>query len=378
LDMSRSKNTVRKSSEPGSKMGTSMTHPSLVISNSSTTRTGRKNIEDWLISLQGDSRARISATQEDSEGLKKALDPGFGSRCSEPLAQYDLNTCFWKTCQQSFLTELTSFSEAFPKSGTMRNGTLYPLQTRVRPISGNGGGAGALTETKWPTPISNDAKKASPKSKHFQGLVDKVNRVEEKRWPTPTSTERSGINPNTGRGAGLSKTVSQRWPTPRVSGQENYQTRARRKGHAIAMSYLESAVDYTENPSQPKWPTPTTSQYKGWSPGHNRADTDDRLDYTVEREGYQQQRKGAKLNPDWVGWLMGVPIGWESLEPLPPENFNEWLNCQRDGTWWDEEKGLPRVDVDITDRASRLKALGNGIVPQCIMLFINQIIKERG
>jgi hypothetical protein len=109
-----------------------------------------------------------------------------------------------------------------------------------------------------------------------------------------------------------------------------------------------------------------------------RADTDDRLDYTAEREGYQQQRKGAKLNPDWVGWLMGVPIGWESLEPLPPENFNEWLDCQRDGTWWDEDRGLPRVDVDIKDRASRLKALGNGIVPQCIGLFINQLIKERG
>ena len=81
------------------------------------------------------------------------------------------------------------------------------------------------------------------------------------------------------------------------------------------------------------------------------------------------------MNPDWVGWLMGVPIGWESLESLPPENFNEWLDCQRDGTWWDEDRGLPRVDVDITDRASRLKALGNGIVPQCIGLFINQLIK---
>lgn len=32
-------------------------------------------------------------------------------------------------------------------------------------------------------------------------------------WPTPTSTERSGINPNTGRGAGLTHAVSL-WPTP--------------------------------------------------------------------------------------------------------------------------------------------------------------------
>ena len=34
-----------------------------------------------------------------------------------------------------------------------------------------------------------------------------------KRWPTPTATERSGINPNTGKGGGLTKEV-QKFPTP--------------------------------------------------------------------------------------------------------------------------------------------------------------------
>jgi len=33
-------------------------------------------------------------------------------------------------------------------------------------------------------------------------------------------------------------------PTPRVGGQENYETRAKRKGHAIAMSYLESNLQF--------------------------------------------------------------------------------------------------------------------------------------
>ena len=114
MDMSKSTHTVKRLSEPEPKTATSMTHPYLVISNSSTTTPGRKNIEAWLTSLQGDSRARISATQENSEGLKKALGPASGGRCSEPLAKYDPDTSCWKTSQQSVLTELTSYSLAFP------------------------------------------------------------------------------------------------------------------------------------------------------------------------------------------------------------------------------------------------------------------------
>ena len=34
---------------------------------------------------------------------------------------------------------------------------------------------------------------------------------------------------------------------------------------------------------------------------------------------------GGKLNPDWVEWLMGWPIGWSALEPLAMGKFQEWL-----------------------------------------------------
>lgn len=44
-------------------------------------------------------------------------------------------------------------------------------------------------------------------------------------------------------------------PTPRVSGQETYETRAARKGHEAAMSYLESAVDFMA--TRGLLPTPT-------------------------------------------------------------------------------------------------------------------------
>ena len=30
------------------------------------------------------------------------------------------------------------------------------------------------------------------------------------------------------------------------------------------------------------------------------------------------------LNPEWVEWLMGWPIGWTACEPLATDRFHEW------------------------------------------------------
>jgi len=36
---------------------------------------------------------------------------------------------------------------------------------------------------------------------------------------------------------------------------------------------------------------------------------------------------GGKLNPNWVDWLMGWPIGWTGLEPLAMDRFQAWLRA---------------------------------------------------
>jgi hypothetical protein len=35
---------------------------------------------------------------------------------------------------------------------------------------------------------------------------------------------------------------------------------------------------------------------------------------------------GGPLNPTWVEWLMGWPIGWTGLEPLETDRFRQWLH----------------------------------------------------
>jgi len=72
----------------------------------------------------------------------------------------------------------------------------------------------------------------------------------------------------------------------------------------------------------------------------------------------------GQLNPDWVEYLMGWPMGWTSLAPLPPEQWEEWLA----GDWWEsdpseDERDVPRVTTVRTNRVARLKAIGNGQVP---------------
>ena len=71
------------------------------------------------------------------------------------------------------------------------------------------------------------------------------------------------------------------------------------------------------------WPTPVASMAKGSSPAaltrKSGADrSNDRLDHAV------MASDGGQLNPEWVEWLMGRPIGWTELKPLGMDKFHEW------------------------------------------------------
>ena len=85
-------------------------------------------------------------------------------------------------------------------------------------------------------------------------------------WPTPTASERSGTNPNTGKGHTLSKTV-----------------------RLIEMNMP---------------PNVSIEEYKA----------------------KYKERKPGRLNPVWVGWLMGVPLGWSELKPW----VMEWYRNKRE------------------------------------------------
>ena len=70
----------------------------------------------------------------------------------------------------------------------------------------------------------------------------------------------------------------------------------------------------SRQPTTPhSWPTPRTRSLCG---GSGSAEMIDKLatDGTISSEERKAMRGGGKLNPEWVEWLMGWPIGWTALD----------------------------------------------------------------
>lgn len=101
------------------------------------------------------------------------------------------------------------------------------------------------------------------------------------------------------------------WPTITVCGNYNQPGISKTSGWGLA-----SAVNL--------WPTPNASDSNKWS-NQSLADRKAkgqqvRLNAAVSPQG----GAGGQLNPEWVEWLMGWPIGWTELKPLAMDRFREW------------------------------------------------------
>jgi len=107
-----------------------------------------------------------------------------------------------------------------------------------------------------------------------------------------------------------------------------------------------------------QWATPTKQDSNGSvTSGFGRS---------LSRETFQSEcaiKENGQLNPDWVEWLMGWPCpGWTALDPMPELDWRGWDVDPAD------EGEIPRLARNVPDRVSRLKALGNGQVPACVVL----------
>jgi len=62
------------------------------------------------------------------------------------------------------------------------------------------------------------------------------------------------------------------------------------------------------------WPTPTA---------HNAKETNAPSEHNRNTLTLAAQA-GGSLNPTWVEWLMGWPLGWTDLKPLETDKFQQW------------------------------------------------------
>jgi DNA (cytosine-5)-methyltransferase 1 len=103
------------------------------------------------------------------------------------------------------------------------------------------------------------------------------------------------------------------WPTPTTQEVEHPNAEltvtGRRKSKNGLSSHSLGLADAVQ-----MWPTPTASS---WGNEGSRNILDRRItDGTITPEDKRQMTSGngGRLNPTWVEWLMGFPIGWTDLK----------------------------------------------------------------
>ena len=204
--------------------------------------------------------AKTSVSQEPAQALTVS-GLASGEKWPTSLAKYDRDSHSLKTAQLSLLGDSIEFSATLPRSGTMRNGECYQRPTLERPMSEKDSGL----------------------------------------WPTPTASAMPC--------EGTVRLCRQKW----LDGDATLEEASAIAGRDVRKAQWKVLM----------WPTPVATMARGWSPGHNRAETDDRIDYTIEREARRSGTPG-RLNPEWVEWLMGWPVGHTDLKPLETAKFHEW------------------------------------------------------
>lgn len=180
----------------------------------------------------------------------------------------------WRTRQCSLLEDSEEFSETWPNSGLMRNGECWEQTTAELPISANESGL-------LPTPV----------------CVDTGSRFNR------SASEGAKLRPTLGAMAKFNL-----WPTPTVKGNYNRKGLSSKSGDGLATAVL-------------RWPTPTARDYRGV----HRTERGRERRLENARGVPLNEAAGGLLNPNWVEWLMGWPIGWTALQPLGMDKFREWL-----------------------------------------------------
>ncbi len=221
----------------------------------------------WFLEV---SHAKTYPLQEKAQELT-GQEAGYGRKWPGLLAKFDRDSCSWKTAQLCLFEDLEPSPVIWPRSGMICDGECWELPMLALPT--------VETESGY--------------------------------WPTPCLPGNGGTN-------GKAKLRKMLWPTPNALPATNDLN-------------LQCSGDGRQKPNKLGWavaqaesfPTPTATQFKGWSKGHNRAKTNDRLDYKIEREAANSKSLG-RLNPTWVEWLMGWPLGWTALEPLEMGRYRLW------------------------------------------------------
>jgi len=265
--------------------------------------------EELLTSYLEDFHAKTSQRQAEALELMES-EAECGEKWRASFTKYDLDTRSWKTHQCSLLEDLEEFLETWPQWGLMRDGECWERQTLEQTIRGTGYGFSPNGIDKFHTPCTTG----------LDGGSNSRKALKKRLLPTPDSSQRGptkDYDPKAKSQSGRTlQSFAAKFPTPQASDYITKKTSASWKA--------KGGVNFSlSNPEiQAKWPTPQASD--------NR-DRGNMSNPSIQRriaKGKQIMLSqsvhptSGQLNPTWVEWLMGWPLGWTDLKPLEMDKFH--------------------------------------------------------
>ena len=235
--------------------------------------TAARGVAEFISSLPA---FRASRSVPPACGVASRTNAGSGRISSGSFARYDRRRCSWRMCPKSGKTRSPWSSAHWPLSGSMRNGTCFLRPAAEPRINGSGCFC-------WLTPRASDASRGRTDLAKTVAL-GRMQLRDQVRLPSPTAYDATPGGPgNHHHGLGYRARFNL-WPTPNATGM----LRGEKYTHA---SYLRSVAN-----------------------GHSRHLT-------------QEAAPGGLLNPTWVEWLMGWPLGWTDCRRAATASFRKWLRA---------------------------------------------------
>jgi hypothetical protein len=200
--------------------------------------------EQMTLFSQAGSLNYASHTQPPGSDLEKKMNATCGPKCLESYGRFNRNGLWAKTFSALLIGQEGWFSKrcrlTWKVKGTKYNRMYFQLRVSTLPTNEIGFGLLHIEQQHLlKTPTAMDGEVTSGKKNPVSGNSG-----------TLAQEIMSGYKPTMEK-LGL-------LPTPRVGGQESYETRVKRQGHEKAISYLEANVEWQM--SQGMLPTPISSE----------------------------------------------------------------------------------------------------------------------
>lgn len=305
-----------------------------------------------------DSPARISPRPGNAPA-SKALALAYGLSSPAWLGFFDPDTFLLKTSQACLIDgQCRELSENWPDSGMWESGDAFELQTSEPPTLENESSswrtADQTENARWPTPnVPNGGRTSNATDRRADGSKRQIDLgALAMRWPTPRREdgESCGNHPMNGEGPNSHNQISGQWRDAmdraltqncwQTPGTDSFRSRGGDRKDEQGLDQQarmfwqtpqardhksgESKADYGNtrplNEQVATWPTP-----QACSPNSLRGEGQDDLQDAVtvfphsppappiqdgEISSESAPSLPRRLNPQFVEWLQGFPIGW--------------------------------------------------------------------